>query len=178
MINHLIRSIRVHLFIVIPEIRDSGQSLVCSTSLPAEGSQAIAIEITLLQLPCEEVPSKLLPVVFHDILYALLASGQDWEPCENCPQTIFLPDVIRTYQKKKKKQDFKRLYHEESGFLSYFERKELDLLWKHNLSGHGKQMYNFMNLMYNCVFSAKCYKCTSVECHDIIWYGFWTYPCK
>jgi len=103
-INHLIRSIRVHLFIVIPDRFGTNQT----TNLPAEGSQATEIRddyqsVTLgfLQLPCEEVPSKPLPVVFHDVLYTLFASGQDWEPCEHCPQTIFLPDMIRTYRKNK-----------------------------------------------------------------------------
>lgn len=39
-------------------------------------------------------------MVFHDVLDALFASGQYWEPSEHRPKAIFLTDMIGTYVKK------------------------------------------------------------------------------
>lgn len=46
--------------------------------------------------PGEEVPTKLLPVVFENVLHALFAGGQNGEPGQDGPQSIFLSDVVWT----------------------------------------------------------------------------------
>lgn len=47
-------------------------------------------------LPGKEVPAKLLPVVFEDVLHALLSGGQNGEPGQDSPQSIFLTNVVGT----------------------------------------------------------------------------------
>lgn len=48
-------------------------------------------------LPGEKIPAIFLPVIFENVLHTLSAGGENGQPSEDCPESILLTDMVRTW---------------------------------------------------------------------------------